>query len=159
MKALCLATALLLATASPGWSEEKDKETDKELQALFERAAPIYKQEFNKLVEAGELEPNLVGTRWKEGTLERKLWLAGYYSAVMSYMEPSSFIGKPEDSGRGYPARSVVNTYYNMCWLSGVRKTEPVARKLHRETLAKLLQEDEAAANAHQDKPPSTPRK
>ena len=160
MKTLFLATALLLAIASPGWSE--DKVTDKELLALYERAAPIYQKEFNKLVEAGEFEPKLdKESRWKEGTLERKLWLAGYYSAVMSYMEPSEFRGKPEATGTGYPAGPGVKLSYNFGWREGIRRTAPVATKLHTQIVAKLLQEDDkAAAKARQDKqPPSAPKK
>jgi hypothetical protein len=158
MKTLFLSTVLLLAIASPGWSE--DKETDKALQALYERAAPIYQEEFNKLVEAGEFEPKLdAKSRWKEGTLERKLYLAGYYSAVVSYMDPSDFREKPEETGRGQPAGPGVKLFYNFGWLAGIRKTEPVARKLHTQIVAKLLGEKDAADSKNRDNPPPALKK
>jgi hypothetical protein len=156
MKTLRLATLLLLAIASPGRS--KDKETNKALEALFARATPIYQEEFNKLVEAGEFEPKLnAKSRWKEGTLQGKLYLAGYYSAVMSYMEPSIFKEREEVGGLVEPYGYGAKLSYAFGWWAGLKRVDPVARKLHRQIVAKLLEEDEkAAAKASQDPQPSS---
>ena len=82
----------------------------------------------------------------KEGSLQRKLWLAGYYSAIMEYIEPDTVIETTEQGGKVTPHGYGVKKAYAFGYCHGVLKADPVARKLHRSILAQLLRDDEAEA-------------
>lgn len=142
MKTLAFLFATFLLSSTIVWSQ------DEQLKALYERAAPNYREEFNKLVESGSLEPKEPAKQGKEGSLQRKLWLAGYYAAMMEYIEPDTVIQTPESerSGKVSPYGYGVKKAYAFSYWHGVLKADPVARKLHRSIVAQLLQDDEAEA-------------
>lgn len=142
MKTLAFLFATFLLSSTIVWSQ------DEQLKALYERAAPNYREEFNKLVESGSLEPKEPAKQGKEGSLQRKLWLAGYYAAMMEYIEPDTVIQTPESerSGKVSPYGYGVKKAYAFGYWHGVLKADPVARKLHRSIVAQLLQDDEAEA-------------
>lgn len=121
---------------------------DEQVKALHERAAPRYREEFNKLVESGSLEPKEPAKQGKEGSLQRKLWLAGYYAAIMEYIEPDTVIRTTEGDrgGKVSPYSYGVKKAYAFGYWNGVLKADPVARKLHGSIVAQLLQDDEAEA-------------
>ncbi|MCW1886085.1 hypothetical protein OKA04_15205 [Luteolibacter flavescens] len=150
MKQLILAATIFLSASATGWSEEKDAEPDDSLESLYERALPIYQEEFNRWVEAGKLDPDPVPERWKEGSLPHKLWMAGYYSAVMSYMEPSILKDKARAGGIVEPQGFGVKLSYSFGWWAGINRVDPIARKLHLEILAGLLSEDDKTAGQAQ---------
>lgn len=136
--------ALLLGTVAT-WSQ------DEQIKSLHERAAPKYREEYNKLVESGSMEPKEAAMRGKEGSLQRKLWLAGYYAAIMEYMEPDTVIQKPEQGSKVTPHGFGVKKAYAFGYWHGVLKAGPTARKLHRSIVAQLLQDDEAEAARKKD--------
>ncbi len=87
--------------------------------------------------------------------MQRKLWLAGYYSAIMEYIEPDTAIEKPEQGGKVTPHGFGVKKAYASGYWHAVLKADPVARKLHRSIVAQLLQDDEAEAVRKKAKLPS----
>ncbi len=140
MKTLVFLFAAFLLGTVATWSQ------DEQIKALCERAAPKYREEYNKLVESGSLEPKEAAMQGKEGSLQRKLWLAGYYAAIMEYIEPDTVIKTTESErdGKVSPYGYGVKKAYAFGYWHGVLKADPVARKLHRSILAQLLQDDEA---------------
>ena len=150
MKNLAFLFAALLLTSAIAWSK------DEQVKALYERAAPNYREEFNKLVESGSLEPKEAAMQGKEGSLQRKLWLAGYYAAIMEYIEPDAVIQTTESErgGKVSPYGYGVKNAYAFGYWHGVLKADPVARKLHRSIVAQLLQDDEAEAARKKDTAP-----
>ena len=140
MKILAFIFGTFLLGTVATWSQ------DVQIKALYERAAPKYREEYNKLVESGSLEPKEPAMQGKEGSLQRKLWLAGYYSAIMEYIEPDTVIETTEQGGKVTPHGYCVKKAYAFGYCHGVLKADPVARKLHRSILAKLLRDDEAEA-------------
>ena len=141
MKTLLFIFAVFLLSPSIGLSQSE------QVKALYERAAPKYREEYNKLVESGSLEPKEPAKQGKEGSLQRKLWLAGYYAAIMEYIEPDTVIETTEQGGKVTPHGYGVKKAYAFGYWHGVLKADPVARKLHRSILAQLLQDDEAEAD------------
>lgn len=99
-------------------------------------------------MESGSLEPKEPAKQGKEGSLQRKLWLAGYYAAIMEYIEPDTVIETTESdrSGKIHPHGYGVKKAYAFGYWTGVLKADPVARKLHGSIVAQLLQDDEAEA-------------
>lgn len=142
MKTLAFFFAAVLLGTVATWSQ------DEQIKALYERAAPKYREEFNKLVESGSLEPKEAAMQGKEGSLQRKLWLAGYYAAIMEYIEPDTVIRTTEGDrgGKVSPYGYGVKKAYAFGYWHGVLKADPVARKLHGSIVARLLQDDEAEA-------------
>ena len=140
MKTLAFLFAAVLFGSTIAWSQ------DEQVKALYERAAPKYREEYNKLVESGSLEPKEAAMQGKEGSLQRKLWLPGYYSAIMEYIEPDTVIETTEQGGKVTPHGYGVKKAYAFGYCHGVLKADPVARKLHRSILAQLLQDDETEA-------------
>ena len=150
MKTLLFIFALILLNPLIGLSQ------DEQIKALYERAAPKYREEYNKLVESGSLEPKEAEMQGKEGSLQRKLWLAGYYAAIMEYIEPDTVIETTEfdRSGKIHPHGYGVKKAYAFGYWNGVLKADPVARKLHVSIVAQLLQDDEAEAARKKDTAP-----
>ena len=142
MKTLAFLFAAFLLGTVATWSQ------DEQIKALYERAAPKYREEYNKLVEAGGFEPEEGAMQGKEGSLQRKLWLAGYYAAIMEYIEPDTVIRTTEGDrgGKVSPYGYGVKKAYAFGYWHGVRKVDQVARKLHLSIVAQLLQDDEAEA-------------
>ena len=143
MKTLAFLFAAFLLGTVATWSQ------DEQIKALYERAAPNYREEYNKLVESGSLEPKEAEMQGKEGSLQRKLWLAGYYAAIMEYIEPDTVIRTTEGDrgGKVSPYGYGVKKAYAFGYWNGVLKADPVARKLHLSIVAQLLQDDEAEAD------------
>ncbi len=162
MKTLAfLFVALLLGSAIA-------RSQDEQLKALCERAAPKYREEYSKLVESGSLEPDEAALqlkadfssaafqhfleldqavmRGKVSSLQRKLYLAGYYSAVMEYIEPDCLISSPRSKLPEMVSSYGAQKAYALGYLNGLRKAAPAAHDLLASIMRQLLEDDEAEA-------------
>lgn len=141
---------------------------DEQLKALCERAAPKYREEYLKLVESGALEPDETALQveadfssaafehfrdldqaemlGKVTSLQRKLYLAGYYSAVLEYIDPDCLISSPRSKLPDTVSSCGVQKAYALGYLHGFRKAAPVAHDLLASIMRQLLEDEEAEA-------------
>lgn len=157
---LIFATVLLSSTIV--------RSQDEQLKALCQRAAPKYREEFNKLVESGSLEPDEATLQVKAdfsseafqhrleldqagmlhtvSPLQRRLYLAGYYSAVMEFIEPDTSLSPPRSKLPDTVSSYGVQKAYALGYLHGSSRAAPVAHDLLASIMRQHLENDEAEA-------------
>lgn len=123
-----LTTAFVFALPLFPLSAETEEEA---IEAANKAAQKAYVEKYNELIESGKLDPPPDELPGKPDSLERRLWMTGYYSAVMELLEPAK-AEAARDPGRGHNFFSKgARGYYRRGYIAGQRATCEMANELY----------------------------
>jgi len=142
------AAIAILAVASYGEPDALSK--------LNENAAPVYRQQYHKMLESGELEPRgeEIPQHFAKDSPERRYWLAGYLSALVEYINPKCVTDRTEPSGIVDFAGGGAERWYAEGHHRGMIKADRIARPLYKKIVVGILNlsDEESARRQKQQK-------
>lgn len=133
------------------------QDNDDDIKALEEATAKEYVEKFNGIIKSGTLDPPADQGDGKPDSLERRLWSAGYYSAVVELLEPAK-AREARDPGLVYPFGRGVGIHRSFGYIAGQRAACEMARELFMSIYTRRLGElDARLAAREKSKKPSKP--
>lgn len=148
MKLPVLLAACILAMPLFPLSAETEEEA---IEATGKAAEKGYVEKYDELIESGKLDPPVDKLPGKPDSLERRLWMAGYYSAVVELLKPAKAEAAREP---GPHAGNFLNSdpqgFYSRGYISGQRAANEVAHDLFVKIRAQRMGEVDARIAAEQ---------
>lgn len=150
---ILLATCILVMPFLPLSAETADEA----FAAAEEAAQKAYAEKYNELIESGKLEPKADELPGKPDSLERRLWLAGYYTAVVELADPAkakTFKGFGTCEGSLLPGGP--KGYHSKGYIAGQHATCEMAHELYLKIWSQHIGEMDARFASEQTKKKAT---